>query len=241
MDTTKLVTAQVRIYDTDAIPIETLMASELADKIGQAFRFQYIQVNEPTMPQDTRVLSFHRGELHLPEDRFYTIDNLHVEARRIRFSLYAPWDVTDRFFDALTETCRNLLRGRPPWPTAPLYIGNETVWIGTLNLDAKAMIHPAVWKFTDDVTLAVQTETIRCAASLFALGFRLTFTPTTGELGGQGIGLSPKEIRIEPRIDSDQTKNTWFTQSPLRSDRHLQLLEALEADFSKKQDFASRK
>lgn len=218
----EMVTTQVRVYPVGVFPFSTFRSRAWIEGLQKRYSFSEAGVLE------TGEIGGSNGEFVDPKsgDR-YAVHRVQIADRRTVVSLGAPSSVVDRFHSTLLEAMR--IEGTLADLLVPAVFRQEVACTVNFDFDPFEMLSQPVRSFIESLPARLEDEEATAVLGKMLCRFELRYMPKSDELLRQGISLSNKPLVVEPLADSLFEDRCYFTQSPLDSDGHLQLL----ADFEK--------
>jgi hypothetical protein len=205
-------------------------------KTLEAFR-----INFQMSPSETVIegeINFIGGQAVDSTGKQVPLREVSLSPQRLRISVNGDSQAAESAYAAFSAYLESIdLEGL--WKGAsPVLFTQETGCVAELEIPWRSLFDERLLHFLhSDVTTAAITPVPDATPILkrFALSFYFGFKQRP-ELSSYGATLADKAVTIEPRLNTPLTEKTYYTHSPTDSETHLQLLRALEKEFSKSGD-----
>lgn len=227
MKTHILDVTRVRVYPRDQIPFWKLSTETVALAIQDLFNFSEVDLDSK---EENPVLEFSRGYLSHADDIESPLQYLHINAAKIELSAYGDDELIDRALNRLATYLDEFVPSHTEnWFHEPVVESYDTIWIGHLNVDSFAFLHPKWAEINKGIDDAIRTPFLEPSLSLLDFSLRVSYESKRREL--QNLYSVDGVFRLEPRADVPPENRVWFSRSPLRSEKHLDLLKHIENHF----------
>ena len=242
-DVRELSVVQIRLFPVDTLPDIQPMYSILAEIVGSAFQFQGYGEGEQLsgmvglpMPPNNRnqpnALEFSGGKFVDEDNRITFINSLSIEGRRIILQVAGTTEQADQIFEELKGLIIAVWQPSEIGLSEIIHKAEETMCVVSLDLDFSALFREELILFLNGELLEGISDQ-RVEASAKPVGFRtkISYEVKDRSIIEHGISLLPKDVIIEPRRDSPPDSRIFYTQSPLPTKKHFQMLENFESLF----------
>lgn len=216
-----LVTTQIRLFSPDLIPLIKLSHPEFGKKFQALFEFQAI---EPFAPQGTiSGIQFLGG---LDKSSSTIIESVSIESRRIQVKVQGKSVVAKSVFETLSEQITSLNDGKS---LSEIVCAHETGSSVVLDFFFEQLLSEKLNYFLKkSATKYMENRWSEALILPTNLKFSVRFKLNDDQLIKSNIALSPKELIIEPRLQSSPDEKLFWIASPTDTDTHFKLIEDLE-------------
>lgn len=229
-DIRDLVTKKLMIFSLDYMPQAYIMRSDFVDHMNKKYKFQRHEIPFDFHLKDTpKVLVFHGGE-YKHEGTKIVINKVLFEDRKIVLEIKGSSKVSKKIMEAMARDIRKFDPTNRFKLSDAAYQSDETMCVVHLEIDYLSI-------FSDKLISFVNKEFAPLLDKKYLeirpqkMSFDVHFAPDPKYVE-ENITLVPKALTIEPRLGHPLKRKLFFTESPVDSETHLNLLEKFEKMFS---------
>jgi hypothetical protein len=218
-------TSQIRLFEPDVVPLAKLSVAEYRDKIISAFRFNTV---EPIVAEGNEPgIRFGAGA---HGDKPEVIESIQIEARRVLIHVLAPTSTTTAVYQKLATMLSEFNDGKP---FTELICTHETLSSVVLDVHFYRVLSEQFLSFIQGPARQLNANEwsenyILPEALRFSVRYKLTDT----KLIEHRIGLSPKELAIEPAPKIPVDERVFRVKTPTDSDTHFAMIREFERALS---------
>lgn len=222
-----LLTAQIRLFPPDIIPVRRLALDESREAIRSLFKFQGV---EPITRQESIVgLNFNAG-MYGPNA--IVIPNVAIEERRIVVRVEGESNVASSVYGEVRKKLEEFNNGRS---IEEILCTHETVTSVVLDFPFERLFSDSLLSFLRKS--AINHTKNKWSENLIVpsnLKFTVRYKVTDDTLINNHFTLAPKELVIEPREKSSPDERLYWIASPTDTDTHFKLIADLEKALAEK-------
>jgi len=222
MEERELLSRVRRLYSSDEISWESLLAPDNLAKLRDLYNFREFTLVRETTPPALRGTG---GQVKGP---VRTVTELKIEPQAIELTVQGDSELADTLlFEVQTQVLSLSAIVRSTNPKV-LVDTHETFCVCKLDFEWDRMFSPTYNEFLKSVRERVSEEHPEAEAELWPAEIRYVVALTTK---AAEFRYAPKMLAIEPRKGAAPGDRLYWTNSPLKSDQHLSLLRELESAF----------
>jgi hypothetical protein len=229
-DVADIVVTQVRVYEPDNLPFQSLRLPSNLRAFAKIYSFSGAGI-DPLGLQ----LTLSNGMVER-EKRAIHVLNLILEPRRMVLQIQGRSSDARAAADSFSDELRKLAPDpRKEKLLHPILVNDETACVATLDIDFSDL-------FATPLTTLVEGEAKRMLSDKFVsaksisfknLSFEVRYEPADSNLEEHEVGVVSKALTIEPRLGASLKDRRFFVSSPTDSETHLALMGLLESEISK--------
>ena len=221
-----LTVEQIRVFDLDAMPSRFMITPSVVNKITERYHSAIgANPSQPAIPS----LHFNGGEfIH---KKIIPINSITFEERRVLLSILGTSDEADLLFEDLRKTISEVL-GPSITFSPPIIKSDQTSCFATFKVNIQNFFSNSLLSFCEkNLQKFNHIPKTQISAQPFSLRVEISYQINDPVLITSNIGVSPKYLIIERRLQTPSEKNMYFVSSPFDSNTHLKLRREFEKKF----------
>lgn len=219
------------LYLIDEIPFSDLTTVTNLGKIFEPYAFRTIDLGEDENKNFTAI-SMKNGEFK-ENDKLYKIIWLTIDPISITFRLAADSSVAKRFYDQLHKKLSDIDNSGKFQKSKPMVTTQQTACVVTFSFEVQELLNEKFFNFASKIATKSFGETDDHIDQVSIILSHIQFS-IQYKLKDADYSLTEKGLTIEPRTGTVPHQKIYFTASPTDSKAHLNLLDKLEKEISKK-------
>jgi hypothetical protein len=235
-DLTDITVTQVRVYETDHLPFQSLRLQSNLRNFAKAFVFESTGLD----PNGLRVV-LNNGSVEIEKQTIHVL-NLTLEPRRMLVQVKGRTSDANAAASSFSAELAKLTPDSPKErPLQPILVTNETTSVATLDIDFSDLFAPPVISVVEGEARTMFSNKYMLARSVGfkSLSFEIRYEPSDPSLQEHDVSLANTLLTLEPRLGTPLKERRFYISSPTDSETHLSLVEALESHISKHRRVAS--
>lgn len=229
-DVADITVTQVRVYEPDNLPFQTLRLPSNLRSFAKSYRFSGVAI-DPLGLQ----LTLANGMVEV-EARAIHVLNLILEPRRMVIQIQGRSVEASAAADSFSAELKKLA----PDPNKenllqPILINDETACVATLEINFSDLFAPPLKALVEGEAKRMLSDKYVSAKSISFknLSFEVRYESADSSLEEHEVGVVSKALTIEPRLGASLKERRFFVSSPTDSETHLALMGILESEISK--------
>lgn len=217
------ITTSIRcLFSPDVIPWTHMLAPSNRTKLQARYKFNEVRQATDANGNPVQFL-FMGGEFPL-KGIPHAVEQLIVEPVAIQSQVVMNSDEANSFLDDISTLLGGFRPGRRfSWSLAYTQV-YQTTAVARLAVKQTALISKELRRFIGETTAeAVALPDAKAEITLERLGWRVSYQTQSAN-----FLYLPKAFTIEPRAGSKPSEQLYFTQSPTKYKKHLELLAEFE-------------
>lgn len=226
-DVEAMAVRQFRVFPPDVVPFNALMTSP-----GTEFFRTHFQFREAAAPENELVFL---GGMFTLKDRNHpiVINYIQINAQRIIQEVVGDSSDADLVYLAVLASLMSYDPQERIARVESLLFTQETQCVARLRFEWHDLISDRLGKFLGgDAISGIRSGGAPSRITAMNLRFTLQYEASDQRLREYGVIHADKSLILEPRQNTPLSERLYFTQSPLDSRAHLELLEELEQSVS---------
>ncbi len=234
-DITQLSVLERRLFEQDIIPFRELITATNIKKIDDVFIFKEVEMAEDTN-HNVSMVKMKTGEFKF-ENKVYPVDHLVIDSRSISFTIFAESDIASKFYLEVARFLDEFSTQGKFKEDSYIVKTTQTTSSATLDFNFNALISEKFSNFlSDDITKicasAVDNKAkVEIIPKSFA--FSVNYSDLDKSLVDKKVGISWKQLVIEPRMGTNINDRVYYISTPTDSITHKLLIGKLENIFKK--------
>jgi hypothetical protein len=226
MDIQRTSSHQVYITNPDEIPLPKLVHPAGTQILQKLFGFNQAGLSQNA--QGTPIITYQFGILH-QDNREIPITRLAIEDRRILLDVEDETIFADAVYVKLVEELKTLSGNVATDYLRPIVKAQESEIVAHLNIPAERLISSQLSEFINKTLQPMTTsDTATSSINFGQIVLMVQFTSLNPALEKSRITLNPKEFIIAPRPGIPVEEQVYISKAPVDTERHKELLTALE-------------
>lgn len=216
-----LVTTQIRLFPPDTVPVPKLVLGQHREAIRSLFDFQNV---EPVVRRDAVAgLTFNTGT-YKPDS--VVIESVSIEERRIVVKAHGKTEIASAVYRAVQARLEELSDGRK---MQEILCTHETESSVVLDIPFERLFSDSFLSFLHkSAAKYTRNEWSQNLILPSNLKFTVRYKVTDDNLVKSHITLAPKDLTIEPRVQSSPEDRLYWITSPTDTETHFKLIDDLE-------------
>lgn len=220
--------SQVLLMRFDEVPLVRMTQTKHLQGLSELLKF-----GEANIAQDLEgavIVVAEHGMLESPDGE-YPIRRLILEERRIQLvELDADSTIANQAMDSLRSYLAQVAERPSAGFLQPIVTAEESMVVVKMQFPFGALLSPVLERFIEnDMKEAASSEIADAELNPIQVSYRVDYHVTDKSLSDYRISLSRKKFSLEPRKGYPLSERVYFSRAPLSTEKHLDLLESLEA------------
>jgi hypothetical protein len=229
MDIQKISTSCIILVHHYELPFLKLASGNNLEKLAKAFNFQRAEVSQDSSTGRISSLLLRNGIFQADDGSQIAISGLEVEERKIVINNESNSNYSKEFYDNLVIIIIELADFPKGSLLEPIIMTYESQIIAHMRFPISSLLSGNYLEYVQSSVLtSVATEFADVILSPVIIAFDVDFLVKDEYLSQHRIALARKQFSVQPAIGHPFDEQIYYSNAPVDTQTHLQLLEDLE-------------